>query len=108
MVIHLSIQTQRADKPMETNYLRVSFISDRLIHTVVTVKDQANISATAAPRTISQGDDAQRETDADWSPEWNAISSATGAVYTTHSSTFRFPLVPGVTYRADYEMHRPR
>jgi hypothetical protein len=48
------------------------------------------------------------ETDVTMTAEWNLVSSGNGGVYYPHSANLRFPLRPGDSWRASYEVKFPR
>jgi hypothetical protein len=50
----------------------------------------------------------ERESDAVWTAEWNAVSGANGLVFRPSGGLFRFPLHAGKTYRSAFESERPR
>lgn len=49
-----------------------------------------------------------QEIDTTWTPEWNAVTDQRGGAYLPNSGWLRFPLVPGATYNARFEVRRPR
>jgi hypothetical protein len=69
---------------------RVAFANDKVIQVVVT---------------RGKGEE---EIDETYTAEWNAIALAGGGNFNPHVGTFRFPLVPGASWPADFENTMPR
>lgn len=69
---------------------RVAFANDKVIQVVV-IRGK-------------QGD----EVDETYTADWNAIALAGGGNFAPHAGTFRFPLVVGESWRADFENTVPR
>jgi hypothetical protein len=83
--------TDKRRKPPSAIYeLRVSFVDSRAIHAVVEQQGR------------------RRETDATWTPEWNAVVAPDEGVVEVEKGMFQFPLAPGQQYSAAWEMRRPR
>jgi hypothetical protein len=77
-------------KPAGRPTSRVAFANDKVIQVVV--------------MRGKQGD----EVDETYTADWNAIALAGGGNFTPHTGTFRFPLVVGESWRADFENTVPR
>ena len=58
--------------------------------------------------TVSKRKGGERETDANWTSEWNAVSNARGMIFKPSSQGLKFPLRIGATYSGDFEMEQPR
>jgi hypothetical protein len=83
--------TDKRRKPPSAIYeLRVSFVDSRAIHAVVEQQGR------------------RRETDATWTPEWNAVVAPDEGVVDVEKGVLQFPLSPGRQYAAAWEMRRPR
>jgi hypothetical protein len=83
--------TDRRRKPPTSVYeIRVSFVDSRVIHAVVERQGRRG------------------ETDATWTPEWNAVVLVDEGVVEVEKGMFQFPLSPGREYRAAWEIRRPR
>ena len=83
--------TDKRRKPPSMIYeMRVSFVDARAIHAVIE----------------RQG--GQREADATWTREWNAVVAPDEGVVEVEKGMFQFPLSPGQQYPAAWEMRRPR
>ena len=94
---------------VETYELRVTFAQKDVIHSTILVKDRSPQAASLlGRRTTSDPQPGESQTDATWTSEWNAISTHDGAIFKSNSGLFKFPLKVGGTYRADYELRRPR
>ena len=50
----------------------------------------------------------RRETDADWTDEWNQVSRSDGGVFNGDSGLFRFPFQVGKEYKVSYDLMLPR
>ena len=50
----------------------------------------------------------RRETDADWTDEWNQVARSDGGVFTTDSGLFHFPFQVGKEYEVNYDLTLPR
>lgn len=84
-------RTDRRMKPPTAIYeIRVSFVDSRVIHAVVEQQGR------------------RRETDATWTPEWNAVVAPDEGVVELEKGMFQFPLSPGRQYPAAWEIRRPR
>ena len=70
--------------------LRVSFVDERAIHAIIE----------------RQG--SRSESDATWTRDWNAVNAVDQGVFTVEQGMWQFPLSPGQTYRAAWEVRRPR
>ena len=83
--------TDKRRKPPSMIYeMRVSFVDARAIHAVIE----------------RQG--GQREADATWTREWNAVVAPDEGVVEVEKGMFQFPLSPGQQYAAAWDMRRPR
>ncbi|HET7672116.1 MAG TPA: hypothetical protein VFK84_17040 [Burkholderiales bacterium] len=69
---------------------RASFANDRVIQLV----------------SNRQGD--EKEIDSIFTAEWNQVSSANSGIFEPHQDIFRFPLRPGNTHEARYEVKFPQ
>ena len=49
-----------------------------------------------------------RETDADWTDEWNQVSRSDGGVYNGDQGIFQFPFQVGKEYKVNYDLMLPR
>lgn len=94
------------NQTVDTYDLQVTYASGDVILGVVTPHKDGE----GAPRVAGVPTFTKREgqTDGVWTSEWNVVSSPDGAVYKTHSGTYRFPLRSGMRYESQYEFHRPR
>ena len=81
---------KRLKPPTFVYEIRVSFVDARAIHTVVE----------------RQG--GRRESDATWTPEWNAVVMVDEAVVEVEKGMWQFPLSPGRQYPAAWDIRRPR
>ena len=50
----------------------------------------------------------QEEIDVTFTSEWNVVNDPSSGVYNPHSGLLKFPLVPGATWRARYDLTRMR
>jgi hypothetical protein len=81
----------RFEPPVLLYELRVSFVDQRAIHTVLARQGRP------------------RDSDATWTPEWNSVVSVDdGIVDTRGGGLLQFPLSAGRAYSASWEMRRPR
>jgi hypothetical protein len=69
---------------------RATFANDRVIQIVSTPKG------------------GEREIDSTFTAEWNQVSSANSGIFEPHQDIFRFPLRPGNTHEARYEVKFPQ
>ena len=69
---------------------RVAFVNDKVIQLVVTRGKQID------------------EIDETYTADWNAIALAGGGNFAPHMGTFRFPLVAGASWPANFENTVPR
>ncbi len=76
--------------PTRVYEIRVSFVDARAIHAVIEQQGR------------------QRETDATWTPEWNAVVMPDEGVVEVEKGMFQFPLSPGRQYPAVWDIRRPR
>ena len=69
------------------------------------------LTATFADRNVIQGvatrKGGEKELDATWTSEWNAVSTADGGVFETSSGMLKFPLEIGAQHTAAYDLLRP-
>jgi hypothetical protein len=95
--------------PQETYELTVTFVGNDAIHASVFVdKPGQRAVLDSDGRTIPDPMPGQLDTDATWTSSWGPITSLDGAVFQGDSGGFRFPLKPGDTYPANFEIRRPR
>ena len=69
---------------------RATFANDRVIHLV------------------SNREGGEKEVDSIFTAEWNQVSSANSGIFEPHQDIFRFPLRPGNTHEARYEVKFPQ
>jgi hypothetical protein len=81
---------RRMRPPMTVYEIRVSFVDSRVIHAVIE----------------RQG--SRKESDATWTPEWNAVVLPDEGVVEVEKGMLQFPLSPGQQYAAAWDMRRPR
>ena len=57
---------------------------------------------------VSQRQGGGKEIDSTFTAEWNQVSSANSGIFEPHQDIFRFPLRPGNTHEARYEVKFPQ
>ena len=72
----------------------------RLHETVTFANDKVIVA-------VGQRGDKEKEVDATYTAEWNFVSSPTGRVFDPDQGLFRFPMHPGDTHEAKYDMKDP-
>jgi hypothetical protein len=80
----------RYEPPVLLYELRVTFVDQRAIHTVLARQGRP------------------RDSDATWTPEWNGVTSVDDGVVTIKAGLMQFPLTVGGAYDAQWDMRRPR
>ena len=80
----------RMKPPVYLYELRVSFVDQRAIHTVLARQGKP------------------RESDATWTPDWSGVVSVDEGVVEVERGMLQFPLRVGDTYPALWHMRRPR
>ena len=92
-------------KPGDTwTYQRVDYWTNkptgRLRETVTFANDRVIIA-------VGLRGKAEKEVDATYTADWNFVSTATGRVFDPDQGLFRFPMRPGDTHDAKYDMKDP-
>ena len=80
----------RFEPPVLLYELRVTFVDQRAIHTVLARQGRP------------------RDSDAIWTPEWNPVTSVDDGVLEIKAGLLQFPLTAGGDYGAQWDMRRPR
>ena len=69
---------------------------------------QVTFANDRAIQLLSERQGGEQEIDATFTAEWNQVSSANSGIFEPHQDIFRFPLRPGNTHEARYDVRFPQ